>query len=149
MISFCSVSVSVWHYLGKTISRNMWLELWVLFLDLNVVNLKKSLVCTGDRFSCDGLVQDCSNSSVLAMELLQSCLCWAIDIAEGIELTCRFFSWFWWAGAISLLWEKVTAALWIRVVVWLVNCKWWLPPFTRSRTAFLDKIRVSMGNGAL
>ena len=45
------------------------------------------LVTTGDKEYIDGLVQDCSNSSALAMELLQSCAkppIWQYSVTKGV-----------------------------------------------------------------
>ena len=77
---------------------DMWLKVsnWIRSLGAEILNLSGCEKCIDSRNS-DGLVQDCSNSSALAMELLQACtkpLIWScfsrsltfITIPEELEL---------------------------------------------------------------
>ena len=69
-------SKAAWYYIDFTITVN--------------IHMQSGAVIAWSKYDIDGLEQDCSNSSALAMELLQSCtkpLIWYlnVDAATYIE----------------------------------------------------------------
>ena len=83
----------------------------------------------------DGLVQDCSNSSALAMELLQSCtkpliLCWPIYYANSSSdnIITKFFYPMQYFNLIPKLWNKLHHSSYI---------SWKMPFFSENDSYYI------------